>query len=192
MYIAENPELSIVEMDTVEGRKGGKVLLTLLIRSCRLGLTFLMEDKTQKSVKACFDLLYKSLGEKLFKTVFGVILTDNGSEFLNPLELECDGDGLIHTRLFYCDPNASYQKGMLEKNHEFIRYILPKGSSFDDLHQPDINCVMNHINSLNRDSLGGKSPFDAARFFLPDELFPALQCQKIPPDEVLLKPSLLK
>ena len=165
MYTANNPELSIVEMDTVEGRKGGKVLLTMLIRSCRLGLTFLMDDKTQKSVKICFDFLLDALGEKHFQALFGVILTDNGSEFLNPAEIECNGDGIVHTRLFYCDPNASYQKGMLEKNHEFIRYILPKGASFDELCQSDVAHMMNHINSLNRDSLGGKSPLDAARFF---------------------------
>ena len=120
IYIAQNPEFSIVERDTVEGRKNGKVLLTMLIRSCCFGLAFLMDDKTQKSVEACFDILYESLGEKLFETVFGVVLTDNGSEFLNPISLECDNDGVIHTRVFYCDPNSSYQKGMLEKNHEYI------------------------------------------------------------------------
>lgn len=191
MYITKNPELSIVEMDTVERRKGGKVLLTILIRSCRFGLAFLLEDKTQKSVESCFGALYEMLGEKLFETVFGAILTDNGSEFLSPISLECDGDGVIHTRLFYCDPNSSYQKGMLEKNHEFIRYILPKGSSFDELCQDDITLMMNHINSINRDSLSGKSPFDVAQLLLPD-LLSALRYQKIPPSEVLLKPRLLR
>lgn len=191
-YTAENPEISVVEMDTVEGRKGGKVLLTFLVRSCRLGITFIMPDKTQKSVNACFALLYDALGKKLFETVFGIILTDNGSEFLDPVSLECDSDGVIHTRIFFCDPNSSYQKGMLEKNHEFIRYILPKGVSFDCLEQSDINLMMNHINSLCRDSLGGKSPFNVTEFIIGAALLHKLSYFKISPDEVLLKPSLLQ
>jgi IS30 family transposase len=191
-HIAENPELPIVEMDTVEGRKGGKVLLTLLLRNCRLQLAFLMEHQTQDCVMEWFNWLFDALGEKLFSAVFGVILTDNGSEFLNPASIECDSDGVVRTRVFFCDPNCSYQKGMSEKNHEYIRYILPKGTSFDDLTQEDVNLLLNHINSSCRDSLNGKSPFETAAFLLPQQFLSALGFHKIPSDEILLKPQLLK
>jgi transposase, IS30 family len=191
MFTAENPELSVVEMDTVAGRSGGKVLLTMLIRSCRLQLAFLMEDPTQKSVKACFESLYETLGAELFSTVFTVILTDNGSEFLDPGSLE-NHDGCLRTRIFFCDPNCSYQKGMLEKNHEYIRYILPKGSSFDSLMPEDVRLMLNHINSASRDSLNAKTPLDAAEFLLPPGFLPAMAYGKIQPDEILLKPQLLR
>ena len=190
-YVAQNPELSIVEMDTVEGGKGGKVLLTFLIRSCRLQLAFLMESKSQSCVRECFQWLRGTLGEILFSTVFAVILTDNGSEFLDPLSLECDSDGITRIRVFFCDPNCSYQKGMLEKNHEYIRYVLPKGSSFDHLSQNHINLLLNHLNSSARDSLNGKTPFQTGEFLLPTPFLPALNLLKIPPDEVFLKPQLL-
>jgi len=191
-HIGENPELPIVEMDTVEGRKGGKVLLTLLLRNCRLQLAFLMEYKIQDCVKEWFNWLFDALGEKLFSAVFGVILTDNGSEFLDPASIECDSDGVVRTRIFFCDPNCSYQKGMLEKNHEYIRYVLPKGTSFDDLTQDDVNLLLNNINSSYRDSLNGKSPFETASFLLPQQFLSVLGFHKIPSDEILLKPQLLK
>ncbi len=189
-HIAENPDLSVVEMDTVIGRKGGKTLLTMLVRSCRLQLAFLMDSNSQKCVKEQLDKLRLVLGDDLFEAVFGVILTDNGPEFLDPLSIECDNDGVVHTRVFFCDPNCSYQKGMLEKNHEYIRYVLPKGVSFDDLSQAQINILLNHINSSARDSLKSKTPFDLAEFLLPQKFLSALGLRYVPPDEVFLKPQL--
>ena len=191
-HIAQYPESSVVEMDTVIGRKGGKTLLTMLIRSCRLQLAFLMDENAQVCVKQWFDWLYTTLGEKTFSAVFGVTLTDNGSEFLDPVSIECDSNGVVRTRVFFCDPNCSYQKGMLEKNHEYIRYVLPKGTSFDGLTQEDITLLLNHVNSSVRDSLNGKTPFETAEFLLPLPFLTALGLQKIPPDEVFLKPQLLK
>jgi len=190
-FVAENPELSVVEMDTVEGMKGGKVLLTMLIRSCRLQLAFLMEEKIQANVQKWFDWLHEILGDAMFHAVFGIVLTDNGSEFLDPVSLECDADGVVRTRIFFCDPNCSYQKGMLEKNHEFIRYVLPKGTSFNELDDKDVLLLLNHVNSLCRDSLNGKSPLDIAEMLLPTNFLPALGFCKIPPNEVFLKPQLL-
>ena len=56
------------------------------------------------------------------------------------------------------------KKDQLKKNHEFIRYILPKGSSFKNITQEDCNLIMNNINSLCRNSLKGKSPYEAMLF----------------------------
>ena len=165
-YIELHPDLSVVEMDTVEGVKGGRVLLTLLFRPSRLMLAFILYEKTQKEVLRTFNMLEHELGTELFEKTFPIILTDNGTEFGDPLSLEFNEDGIGRTRIFYCNPRASYQKGMLEKNHEFIRYVLPKGTSFDNLLQTDINLMINHINSLSRDSLNWFAPIDVAKFTL--------------------------
>jgi IS30 family transposase len=178
-------------MDTVEGIKGGKVLLTLIFRSCKLMLAFILEDKTANSVLKVFNYLENLLGNELFKKTFPIILTDNGSEFSNPLSLEFNNDGTSRTRLFFCDPNASYQKGTIEKNHEFIRYIIPKGKSMDQYTQDDINCMINHINSVARDSLNGSSPFDLATLLIDNMVLEALNLEKIDPDNILLKPYLI-
>ena len=74
---------SIVEMDTVEGKRGGKVLLTMLFRNSKLMLAFLLNDKTSNSVLKVFNWLESILGNDLFEKTFPVILTDNGSEFLS-------------------------------------------------------------------------------------------------------------
>lgn len=191
-YIEQHPELSIVEMDTVEGIKGGRVLLTLLFRSSKLMLSFIMFEKTQAEVLRIFNMLEHELGTDLFKKTFPIILTDNGTEFGNPLSLEFNNEGIARTRIFYCNPRASYQKGMLEKNHEFIRYVLPKGSSFDNLLQTDIDLMINHINSFARESLNWFAPIDVAKFTLDKIVLKKLNLKKISPNEIQLNTKLLK
>lgn len=188
----ENPNAQVVEMDTVEGQKGGKVLLTLLFRNCNLMLAFLLDEKTQKCVKEVFDFLTNKLGTLTFQRVFPVILTDNGSEFQNPKDLEYDQNGEKRTNIFYCEPNCSWQKGMIEKNHEFIRYIVPKGYSFDQYTQDHITLMINHINSTARDSLNGCTPFRLSQMLIDNSLHELLSLITIPSDEVILKPVLLK
>ena len=136
--------------------------------------------------------LCEDLGIELFQRLFEVILTDRGLEFGNPYALECDENGEIKTRIFYCDPYCSWQKGMVEKNHEFIRQVLPKGKSFDDLSQKDIHLMMNHINNYPRASLNNCTPFALAEMLVDKKLLEALHYHKIMPDNVILKPSLLK
>ena len=191
-YIELHPELPIVEMDTVEGVKGGRVLLTFLFRNSRLMLAFILYEKTQKEVLRVFNMLEYDLGNELFKKTFPIFLTDNGAEFGNPLSLEFNEEGIGRTRIFYCNPRASYQKGMLEKNHEFIRYVLPKGTPFERLLQTDINLMINHINSLGRASLNWFSPIDVAKFTLDKEVIKKLNLVKISPDKIHLNTKLLK
>lgn len=191
-YIEQHPDTSIVEMDTVEGTKGRRVLLTFLFRNSRLMLAFILYEKTQKEVLRVFNMLEQELGTELFEKTFPVILTDNGTEFGNPLSLEFNHEGIGRTRIFYCNPRASYQKGMLEKNHEFIRYVLPKGTSFDGLLQMDIELMINHINSLGRESLNWFAPIDIAKFTLDKQVIKKLNLSKIQPDKIQLNKTLLK
>lgn len=191
-YILDNPDTQIVEMDTVEGKKGGKVLLTLLFRSSKLMLAFLLDDKTSNSVLKVFNWLEAILGNELFEKTFPIILTDNGTVFSNPLSLEFNDEGIGRTRIFFCNPGASYQKGALEKNHEFIRYILPKGLSMDNLTQNDITKMVNHINSLTRASLNNATPYDLAQILLHKDVLKKLNLIKVPAEEIQLNTKLLK
>ena len=191
-YIEQHPDLPIVEMDTVEGKKGGRVLLTLLFRNSRLMLAFIMYEKTQKEVARIFNMIESDLGNELFEKTFPIILTDNGTEFGDPMALEFNPEGISRTRIFYCNPRASYQKGTIEKNHEFIRYVLPKGSSFDELLQTDIDLMINHINSLGRASLNWFAPIDVAKFTIDKMVLKKLNLKKIPPNEIQLNKNLLK
>ena len=191
-YTEEHLDCPIIEMDTVHGGRSGKVLLTMFFRSCSLMIAFIMEECTQSCVKNTIDSLYEALGEEKFRLLFPLILTDNGSEFKAPDELEYDGNGAARTKVYYCDPLASYQKARLEKNHEYIRYVLPKGKSFKDLTQEDVTLMINHINSTARASRNGCNPYQLAQMLLDNTLLEKLSLNLIQSDEVLLKPALLK
>lgn len=183
--------LAVVEIDSVIGRVGGKVLLTLMFTSCDFMLAFLRERNTSQSVIDSFDTLFALLGSETFHTLFPILLADNGSEFSNPLKLEFDCNGNKRTSVFYCDPYSSFQKPHVELNHEFIRRVLPKGASFDRLTQEDVNRMMSHINSYSREKLGDKSPLDLFGFLYGYDILEKLEITKIPANEILLKPSLL-
>ena len=190
-FTAAAPDARVVEMDSVIGRVGGKVLLTLLFRDCGLMLAFLRDRNDSKSVIDAFTLLWEQAGPDLFRRLFAVLLTDNGSEFSNPLALENAPDGAPRTRLFYCDPCASWQKGRVERNHEFLRMILPKGTSFDGLIQADIDKVLSHVNSYSRPALNDKAPFDLFAFAYGADFLGKLGIRRIPANEIVLKPVLL-
>ncbi len=194
-FLKENPVPSVVQMDTVYGSVGGKVLLTLIFVKAELMLAFLCNSRTAACILNQLRFLWEGLGEDSFSHLFPVLLTDNGSEFSNPSAIELRVDGSVRTHVFYCDPGASYQKGAVERNHEFIRLFLSQGSSFDSLTQSQINLMMSHINSYSRPSLNDKTPYEMFAFLygqdLLDRLLHLVCLTVIQPDDITLKRSIL-
>ena len=191
-YLEEHPSAKVSEMDTVEGTKGGKVILTIFLRGCSVQLMFLRDAKTAAGVAAAFVHLREVLGND-FTRVFRVILVDRGTEFTDPSSIEVDQDtGEFQCNVFYCDPQQTNQKSRCERNHEFIRYILPKGSCFDDLTQDDVTLMMCHINSLPRASLNAKSPYEVFEEKYGKETAAKLGLKYIPLKELCLTPELIK
>ena len=195
-YMDFNPNASVVEMDTVigtRGGKGGKCMLTLLFRKYNFMLIYLLPYKQSKYVNTIFNILKSRLGTDEFKRLFEVILTDNGTEFSDPESIEINPEtGEKLCSLFYCDPNCSWQKGSIEKNHEYIRYILPKGTSFASLSQNDCYLMASHINSIPRLSLNNVSPFEEAYNFIGQSNMDKLHIKKIEYDDINLTIRLLK
>ena len=186
------PESSVVEMDTVKGsRESGKCLLTLLFRSCNFMIIILLPACTQECVIKAINDLTDAITLRLFRKYFRVILTDNGSEFKNPWDIEKTPDGKHRTYVFYCDPYVSNQKAKLEKNHEYIRYVIPKGRSMNRYTQDDINLMASHINSTARDGMNGASPFDLAELLLDKRIPPLVGQHRVGPDSVMLRPELI-
>ena len=192
-YMTVHPNASIIEMDTVEGIKGGKVFLTLLFRNYNFMLIFLMESKSMDEAEKVFIKIKNLIGIDTFKRIFEVILTDNGSEFFNPISIEVDyNTGEVLSHVFYCDPYCSYQKGSIEKNHEYIRYILPKKTSFNNLTQKDCDLIASHINSTSRIILNNKTPYEAVQTLISIDTINKLNIKFINPNKVDLSPNLLK
>ena len=190
-FMKENP-VSVVQMDTVKGGISGKVLLTLHFVSCGFMLAILRDANTSKSVIQSINRLDCVLGRERFKKLFPVLLTDNGSEFSNPMRIETDKNGEIRTKLFYCDRNRPDQKGSIEVTHEFIRRIIPRGQSLGLYTQEDINTMMSHINSYGRKRLNDVSPYDVFTLMYGEETAKLLGIRKIPYDEIILTPDLMK
>ena len=191
-YIKEHPDTPIVEMDSVEGKKGGKVLLTIHFVNCSFMLAFIREHNDAQSVIDIFNHLQDILGINKFKELFVVFLTDNGSEFSNPKEIEFDiKTGELRTQIFYCHPSSPFEKGACEVNHELLRRILPKGTSFDDLTQNDINLIMSHINSYKRKKLNNVSPLTMFSTIYGKETVDKLGIQEIEPNSVSLSKNIL-
>lgn len=191
-YLFLNQLNSWLEMDTVMGRMGGKVLLTFNLSFCNFIFARLLENKTALEVtKHLYDIknnLHEA--DKDFCQLFPVILTDNGGEFARVDDIEMDVRG--ESKLFFCDPNRSDQKGRIEKNHTLIRDILPKGTSFDNLTQEDINLVCSHVNSVKRAALNGKSAYELFAFTYGEEIPKLLGISKIPAEDVCQSSKLLQ
>lgn len=192
-FLSEFPDTAVVEMDTVLGCEGShKILLTFHFDACQFMMAYLLENKESKHIQTVFDTIEEAVGTLDFSVAFPIILTDRGGEFHHPDSLECGKDNVLRTSIYYCDPMCSWQKPHCEKNHEYIRKICPKGTSFDNYTQEDINLMMSHINSSPRQSLGGLTPLKLAKLMLPEKLLTHLGLQEIPADEIVLTPALLK
>ena len=191
-YLSLNQLNYWLEMDTVMGRMGGKVLLTFNLSFCNFIFARLLDNKTALEViKHLYDIkntLHQA--DKDFCQLFPVILTDNGGEFARVDDIEMDVQG--ESKLFFCDPNRSDQKGRIEKNHTLIRDILPKGTSFDDLTQENINLVCSHVNSVKRAALNGKSAYELFAFTYGEEIPKLLGISKIPAEDVCQSSTLLQ
>lgn len=188
-YIRNNPDTRILEGDTVEGTKGGKCILTLTWIDQEFQIGFIRDHNDSASVTAIVTHLYDSLGDKLFhKVIPDVWLLDNGSEFSDPSAIEKFG-----IRVFYCDPASPGQKGTCEVNHENIRRVLPKGTSFDQFDQGFFDFLFSHINALVRKKLNDHSAYDAfSSLYAADLNIEALlHIRHIDPEVVELKPSLV-
>ena len=179
-------------MDTVEGVKGGKLFQTMLWPENNLMLIFLIESKEMKNTVTTIDWLEETLGIEMFKEMFPVILTDNGTEFADPEEFETGINGGKRTNIFYCEPRHSEQKGELEKNHEYIRYILPKGKSFDELTNEQVLLITNHINNTTRPKLHGLTPMKEALKSFDKNAMEKLGLNIILPNDICLTPELIK
>lgn len=192
-YLELHPDANIVEMDTVIGKQEDKkCIMTLYFRNSKLMLMFLIDKYKTKAVSDVFKKLRKELGYDLFKKMFEIVLTDNGWEFSKPDDIEFDhntGEKLIN--VFYCNPYSSWEKGGIERNHEFIRYIIPKGITFDQLTNKNIIDMMNNINNVKRKSMGFKTPYELFKNIYGEEYTKKLHLKHISSDEVDLSYKLL-
>ena len=194
LFLEENPSTNYVEMDTVIGRIGGKVIMTFQFVNVDFMFGLLLDNKTAaeaaNKIHALKDKL-RTYGLH-FGDAFPVLLTDNGGEFSDVFAFENGAEDQPETKMFFCDPNAPYQKPHVENNHTLFRGIAKAGTSFDDWTQENVNLIFSHINAVKRKQFNGKSAFDMFSFTYSVELAEALGIHFVTPKDVIQTSKLLK
>lgn len=193
LFSEEHPELAVIEMDTVIGRIGGKLIMTFQFVNVDFMFGLLLEDKTAAEAGNKISALKEKLtGAGIrFGDIFPLLLTDNGGEFSDVFAFENDSEGDKESFMFFCDPNSPYQKPHVENNHTLFRNIVPKGSSFDNFNQDTVNLIFSHVNAVKRKQFNGKNSYDLFTFTYSEELAHLLGIKFIDPKSVIQTPKLL-
>lgn len=145
------------ELDTVIGKKTGKheCLMTLTERKTRFEIIFKLKGKTAEEVVAKFEKLKEFL--KLnYNKIFKSLTADNGSEFSGFLEIINN----TNTKIYFCHPYCSGEKGTNEKSNSMVRYFIPKGNLIENYTYEDINKIAEWMNNYPRKILNYKTPLE--------------------------------
>lgn len=197
-YREENPDSFVTQMDTVYNDvSNGPFLQTFKFICCGVMVALYHDTRTAQDMLDGVDALEKILGTRVFRKYAHILLTDRGPEFSAASLMESPDGNVRRTRVFYCDPMQSGQKGSLENSHIALRCICPKETDLRAIGltgQGPLNLALSHINSVPVKKLGGKSPLETARFFCPDlyKKLNAFGIRQIEGDKIVLKPYLLK
>lgn len=190
LFIEKNPNVCEMQMDTVEGIKenNAPVMLTLQIVKIHFLFVFKIDNQTIDNVIKKIKLFKNIISDEIFNKIMKILLTDNGKEFKN---IDLFKENFTDINIFYCHPYSSYEKPNIENNHELIRRVIPKGVSLKCYTQDDFDILCSHVNSLCRESLDGKCPFDLITQYIPVNILNKLNICKINPEDVTLTPELL-
>ena len=192
-YKKQNPYVPTTEMDTIYNFQSGPYIQTFIFENTSFMIGILHSKKTADSMSEALNKIQEILTDKEYNSLFALLLTDKGTEFAKPQQFEINmKTGEIRSKIFYCDPQQSSQKPLVENNHNFVREILPNGQAWNNLTQEKVNLMFSHINSTPRESLGNKTPYEIFTFIYGKELADKLGIQKIVKDEVNTTPRLLK
>ena len=190
-YKIQNPNVPTTEMDTVYNQQSGPYIQTFIFENTSFMIGILHQNKTADSMSNALNKFQDKLSGEEYNKLFSLLLTDRGTEFSKPQQFEINMEtGEIRSKIFYCDPQQSSQKPHVENNHNFIREILPNGKDWSNLTQDKVDLMFSNINSIPRESLGGKTPYEIFTFIYGRQLADKLNIQKIAKDEVTTTPRL--
>ena len=161
-FVEENGDIPLVQLDTVIGRVGGKVILTIHFVNSDFMTGLLLDNKTAAEAANKIQNLKATLRALNFRfgDIAPLLLTDNGGEFSMVFAFENDPDGNAESHMFFCEPCSPHEKAEIEKNHTLFRDIVKAGTSFDDFTQETVNRIFSHVNAVKRKQFNGKSAYD--------------------------------
>jgi len=187
-YLKNHPEARVVQFDSVIGKQTDKyAILTITFPKERFQFGMKILKSNPDCVHGKLNEFFNKLGYRKTKEMFPILLADNGIEFNIFHNLE-----KFDIKVYFTNPYRSTDKAECERNHEFIRYIIPKGKTLDNLSQEDINLMFSHINSYVRESNQNKTPFELVKERFGSEFLDFIGIKHVEPNDVVLKPILLK
>lgn len=192
-FVEDNSDLPLVQLDTVIGRIGGKVIMTIHFVNSDFMIGLLLDNKTAAEAANKIQAVkaeLKALGF-IFGDIAPLLLTDNGGEFSIVSAFENDADGNTESHMFFCEPCSPHEKAEIEKNHTLFRDIVKTGTSFDGFTQETVNLIFSHVNAVKRKQFNGKSAYDMFSFYYSEILASALGISFVPANEVIQSPKLL-
>lgn len=158
-YVEKNPKDFVVEIDLLCGSLSStEYVLSMFIASIQFLILIKLKNKKAISVIEALDNIERKIGKSKFKRMFGIILTDRGSEFLRYKEIESSIYSGKRCKIFYCDKSSPYQKPNVENIHRLFRRYIPKGHSFKNYTQDDFDYIASNLNSLIKEKYGNKTP----------------------------------
>ena len=150
LEILERQTFGHWEMDCVCGPTR-QSLLVLTERLTRKEIIIPIQTQSaQEVVKALNRIEYK-FGRK-FKSIFKTITVDNGTEFSNcqGIEKSIYGKG-NRTKVYYCHPYSSWERGTNERINREIRRLIPKGTNLATITEKQIQYVEEWVNNYPRE-----------------------------------------
>ena len=147
--VDERSRIGDWEVDTVIGKPGGPVLVTLAERKSRLSLIGLAVNKTARAVKESMLRLLEPIAEQVLTLTY-----DNGKEFAYHESIS----EALDASDFFAHPYHSWERGLNENTNGLIRQYLPKGTDFQSLIDEDVKAIMDKLNNRPKKCLGFKTP----------------------------------
>ncbi len=185
-----------VQVDSVIGKqRDKKAILTVFFPKFSFMFGFLCSNRGFESVNQHLLDLRAKLGYVLRQKAFPIIVSDRGTEFdrIHLLESAVDpttGEVKQFAKTFFADPYASHQRAEIESNHRLIRRVIPKGKTFDNLTQDNLDLMFSNINALIREKQGNKTAYELTRDYFGQEFLDLINVHHVEPENVVLKPHL--
>ena len=138
------------EMDTIVGRNGKGVIVTLVERTSKKVL--MAKSPKGKNATSVAKIVVQLL--RPFEQHVRSITTDNGTEFAEHKYIA----KMLHTKVFFTHPYSSWEKGLIENTNKLIRQFIPKNTDFYSLSNDFILQVQTELNQRPRKLLNFESP----------------------------------
>lgn len=149
VIVEEKSRIGDWEIDTVIGQNHKGALVTIVDRKSKFTLIKKVETKHAERVTAATIALLKPYSDKLF-----TITADNGKEFAGHETVAKE----LGAQVYFAHPYCSYERGLNENTNGLIRQYFPKGSSFEEITDEQVETVMYRLNHRPRKGLNYQTP----------------------------------